>query len=77
MIAIKLSVKQLVEALKGLTEKEKEQVKEALEKESNTQTHVKQEIELTERYRNVLNDAELFKQGKLKTYTLSELLDEL
>lgn len=77
MIAVKLSVKQLVEALKGLTDREKEQVRKALEKDSDAQSELGQEAELTERYKNAFNDAELFKQGKLKTYPLSDLLDDL
>ena len=36
-----------------------------------------QEAELTQRYRNALTDIELFKEGKLKTHSMKDLLDEL
>lgn len=36
-----------------------------------------QEAELTQRYRNALTDIQLFKEGKLKTYSAKDLLDEL
>ena len=77
MIAVKLSVKQLIEALRGLTEREKVQVREALSKDLAGQNEEFKEAELTSRYKQAFSDAELFEQGKLKTYSLSELLDEL
>ena len=36
-----------------------------------------QETELTQRYRNALNDAQLFQKGKLTAYPVKDLLDEL
>lgn len=36
-----------------------------------------QEAELAQRYREALTDIELFKEGKLKTRPIQELLDEL
>jgi len=36
-----------------------------------------QEAELTERYRNTIADAKLFQEGKLATYPLQDLLNEL
>lgn len=36
-----------------------------------------QEAELTQRYRNALSDSQLFQEGKLKTYPIQDLLDEL
>jgi len=36
-----------------------------------------QEAELTQRYRNALTDIQLFKEGKLKTYSMKDLLNEL
>ena len=36
-----------------------------------------QEAELTQRYRNALSDAQLFQEGKLTTYPIQDLLDEL
>jgi hypothetical protein len=36
-----------------------------------------QEAELTQRYRNALTDIELFKEGKLKTHSMKDFLDEL
>jgi|GEM_PF-5963859 len=75
MIAIKLTVEQLIEALRGLTEKEKVQVKAALNKDDDKMQVL--EKELTNRYRKAASDAVLFEKGELKTYSLSELLDEL
>lgn len=75
MIAVKLTVQQHIDALKGLTEKEKVQVKEALAKE--VQGTASMEQELTGKYRNAAKDAALFEKGQLKTYSLSELLDGL
>jgi len=46
--------------------KEKEHLKAKLE-----------EAELMLRYKHAINDAKLFEQGQLKTYPISELLDEL
>jgi hypothetical protein len=36
-----------------------------------------QEAELAQRYREALTDIQLFKEGKLKTRPIQELLDEL
>ena len=36
-----------------------------------------QEAGLAQRYRNVLSDSQLFQEGKLKTYPIQDLLDEL
>lgn len=36
-----------------------------------------QEEELTQRYRNALNDAQLFQEGKLTAYPIQDLLGEL
>lgn len=36
-----------------------------------------QEAELAQRYRNALSDAQLFQEGKLTTYPIEDLLDEL
>lgn len=77
MIAVKLSVKQLIEALRGLNEQEKVQVREALSKDLDSEDNKAGEAELTNRYKKAFTDAELFRQGKLKTYSLTELLDEL
>jgi len=75
MIAVKLTVEQLIDALKGLTEKEKVQVKEALAKDGQSTSSL--EAQLTNKYRNAAKEAALFEKGQLKTYSLSELLDEL
>ncbi|WP_256004026.1 hypothetical protein [Pedobacter deserti] len=74
MIAVKLTVEQLVAALKGLNEREKAQVKQAL---AQDQDAVLREPDLAERYKNAAKDALLFEKGQLKTYSLSEILDEL
>jgi hypothetical protein len=36
-----------------------------------------QEAELTQRYRNAITDAQQFQEGKLTTYPIKDLLDEL
>lgn len=36
-----------------------------------------QEAELTQRYRNALTDVQLFQEGKLTTYPIQDLLNEL
>ncbi len=36
-----------------------------------------QEAELTQRYRNALTDVQLFQEGKLTTYSIQDLLNEL
>jgi len=36
-----------------------------------------QEAKLTQRYRNALTDAQLFQEGKLTTYPVQDLLNEL
>jgi hypothetical protein len=50
---------------------------DALNKEREELKHKLQEAELMLRYKNAFNDATLFEQGKLKTYPIAELLDEL
>jgi len=36
-----------------------------------------QELELTMRYKNAFEDADLFRQGSLKTYSIDSLLNDL
>jgi hypothetical protein len=49
----------------------------ALNKEREELKHKLQEAELTLRYKQAFEDAELFEQGKLETHPISELLNEL
>jgi hypothetical protein len=46
-------------------------------KRKQQQIRKQQEAELTHRLRNALTDIELFKEGKLKTRYINELLAEL
>lgn len=50
---------------------------ETLNKEREDLKHKLQEAELSLRYKQAFEDAKLFEQGKLKTYPIAELLDEL
>jgi hypothetical protein len=50
---------------------------DALTKEREELKQKLQQAELSLRYKQAFEDAKLFEQGKLKTYPISELLDEL
>ena len=50
---------------------------DALTKEREELIQKLQEAELSLRYKKAINDAALFEQGKLKTYPITDLLDEL
>jgi hypothetical protein len=50
---------------------------DALNKEREELMQKLQEAELSLRYKQAFNDAKLFQQGKLKTYPIADLLDEL
>ncbi len=50
---------------------------DALNKEREDLIHKLQDAELSLRYKQAFKDAELFEQGKLKTYPIAQLLDEL
>jgi hypothetical protein len=49
----------------------------ALKKERQELVKKLEEAELSLRYKQAFEDAKLFEQGKLRTYPISELLDEL
>ena len=49
----------------------------ALNKERDELKHKLLETELLLRYKQAFSDAKLFEQGKLETYPIAELLDEL
>lgn len=48
-----------------------------LNRERNELRRRLEEAELTQRYRNALTDAQLFQEGKLRTYPIEDLLNEL
>ncbi|WP_259070942.1 hypothetical protein HDF24_23000 [Mucilaginibacter sp. X4EP1] len=50
---------------------------DALNKEREELIHKLQEAELSLRFKQAFEDAKLFEQGKLKTYPIVQLLDEL
>jgi len=50
---------------------------DALNKEREELKHKLQEAELSLRYKQAFKDAKLFKEGKLETHPIAELLDEL
>ncbi|TSD66115.1 hypothetical protein FFF34_001565 [Inquilinus sp. KBS0705] len=50
---------------------------DALNKEREELIHKLEEAELQLRYKHAFNDAKLFEEGKLKTYPIAELLNEL
>jgi hypothetical protein len=50
---------------------------DAINKEREELKHKLEEAELLLRYKQAFKDARLFEQGKLKTYPIAELLDEL
>lgn len=50
---------------------------DALNKEREELIQRLQEAELSLRYKQAFNDAKLFEEGKLKTYPIASLLNEL
>lgn len=50
---------------------------DALNKEREQLKHKLQEAELMLRYKQAFTDSKLFEQGKLKTYSIENLLNEL